>query len=256
MARAQVAELDWDPTNEQECDLSLNPMISTGPKAKFGEVDNETLTLDVLAASSMLIKGALGQKLHLAKIGAKGAERSKVPHGEETLDKQVKVEADEKLPAKVDDFERPLKLEGEKLGAKIVRHESGANKGKIKGVENTQEHHILHQKLKGHEMWEKAGMDVEDGVNKMLLPNKKGAMEIDTTRTIHEGRHSQKVERELRESMNDALERGKAEGWTQEQYRSELLDIIQQEGYALRTGERQLNSVTRESLGIKKTEGK
>jgi hypothetical protein len=104
MARAQVAELDWDPTNEQERDLSLNPMLPGGPKAKFGEVDNEALTLDVLAASSGLIKGALGKKLQLAKVVAKGSERSKVPHGEETLDnklendivagKKVKVELD------------------------------------------------------------------------------------------------------------------------------------------------------------------
>jgi hypothetical protein len=56
--------------------------------------------------------------------------------------------------------------------------------------------------------------------------------------------------------MDKALKQGKAENWTQEQYRSKLEKIIQQEGYALRTGERQLNSVTRESLGIKKTEGK
>jgi hypothetical protein len=108
IARAQVAELDWDPTNEQERDLSLNPMLPGGPKAKFGEVDQEALTLDVLSASSMLIKGAIGKKLQLAKMVAKGSERSKVPHGEETLDnklendivggKKVKPEAEVELP--------------------------------------------------------------------------------------------------------------------------------------------------------------
>jgi hypothetical protein len=61
LARGQVAELDWDPTNEQEQDLSMNPLLSGGPKAKFGHVDSEALTLDVLALSSMLIKDALAK---------------------------------------------------------------------------------------------------------------------------------------------------------------------------------------------------
>ena len=86
VARSQLGDLDWDPTNEQERNLSLNPLLSAGPKSKFGEVDSEALTLDVLAVSSMLIKGALGKKLHLAKIGAKGYKKSQVSHTEEIAD--------------------------------------------------------------------------------------------------------------------------------------------------------------------------
>ena len=52
--------------------------------------------------------------------------------------------------------------------------------------------------------------------------------------------------------MDEVLERGQVEGWTREQYAEKLNRIIQTEGYSLRTGERQLNSVTRESLGVKK----
>ena len=104
LARSQLGGLDWDVTDEQERDLSMNPMFPGGPKAKFGHVDSEALTLDVLAASSMLINGAIGKKLNLLKFAAKGSERSKVPHGADTTDidkqkgsgiveKKVKVEA-------------------------------------------------------------------------------------------------------------------------------------------------------------------
>ncbi len=128
LARGQVAELDWDPMNEQEQDLSMNPLLSGGPKAKFGHVDSEALTLDVLAASSMLIKGALGQKLHLAKFAAKAPERSKVPHGE------------------VDD---DLIL---KRGGKIDGSESSSRKVDAQELENIQqnireiEHHVYDYK--------------------------------------------------------------------------------------------------------------
>ena len=126
-------------------------------------------------------------------------------------------------------------------GLKILRDKVG----KVKGVEHTQIHHILHQKLKKHPLWEKAGMDVEDTLNKMLLPTSKGAVVSTTKRSIHQGRHYKRIEKDLREGMEKVFKNGKSQGYTQAQYKAALHDLINQERELLYDGTRALNKNSR-----------
>ena len=89
-------------------------------------------------------------------------------------------------------------------------------------------------------------MDVEDRFNKMLLPNVKGSKYINTTRSIHQGRHNGDIAEGLQKEMREAVKIGKAQGWTQQQYANELKSIISDEAKMLRSGERALNKHARE----------
>jgi hypothetical protein len=112
---------------------------------------------------------------------------------------------------------------------------------RVKAVKYTQRHHILHQKLGNHELFSKAGMDVEHALNRMILPTKKGAGLSTTKRSIHEGRHLKKVERYLERKMDDAAREGFQNNWDQTQYKKALKRIIREERALLKTGERKLN---------------
>jgi len=134
---------------------------------------------------------------------------------------------------------------------KIVQKEIGTvhvdvKNGKIVKVHDVQEHHIIHQKLKNEELFKLAGMDVEDAYNKMLLPNVKGSEYINTNRSIHQGRHDGPIARDLRAQMQDVVDIGKAQEWTQQQYANELKSIIAGEYQLLKSGDRALNKNARE----------
>jgi len=131
---------------------------------------------------------------------------------------------------------------GEAVGSATTMKIKRDTSGRVIGVEHTQRHHIIHQKLRDNPLWEKAGMNVEDGINKMLLPTKKGAAMTSTERSIHEGRHVKKIEEQLEIKMQNALEKGQRHNYTQDQYRAELKDIIQQECKLLKSGNRILNN--------------
>jgi hypothetical protein len=49
------------------------------------------------------------------------------------------------------------------------------------------------------------------------------------------------IERQLKQKMTDVIEQGNRHNYTQEQYRAELKDIIQQERKILKSGHRALN---------------
>jgi len=123
----------------------------------------------------------------------------------------------------------------------IIRNSSS----RVIGVEGTQKHHIVHQSLKDHPLWEKAGMDIEGSFNQMLLPTKKGALSSTTKRSIHEGRHLKAIKDSLEDAMHKALKRGKELGYSQEQYQKALKKIIKDEHSALKSGDRMLNKNAR-----------
>jgi hypothetical protein len=118
--------------------------------------------------------------------------------------------------------------------------------GKIKSVKGTQKHHIISDKIKetrDHPLWELAGMDPDDAVNRILLPTKKGAENIWTTsqRSLHQGRHQKIVSENLTRKMQDAVDEVRRVNGSREQYAAELRKIIQEEAQALKNGERMLN---------------
>ena len=117
--------------------------------------------------------------------------------------------------------------------------------GKATGVTDTQKHHIIHEKLSTHELWEKAGMDCQDAANKMLLPTKKGAEISTTDRSIHQGRHLKEVKNKLEEKMDEVIDSGEKHNYTEQHYAEKLKEIIEKERTALKTGKRMLNKNAR-----------
>ncbi|AIF82058.1 hypothetical protein I862_07520 [endosymbiont of Acanthamoeba sp. UWC8] len=104
-----------------------------------------------------------------------------------------------------------------------------------------QEHHIISDKNKltsEHKLWEKAGIDAQSRKNKIYLPTKE---EHHPTRSIHLGGHSKIVSEKLADKMDKAINTGEMQGWTQEQYKEALHNIIVEERAKLRSGERALN---------------
>src|SRR5690606_8518455 len=85
-------------------------------------------------------------------------------------------------------------------------------------TEGFQDHHILSDKNKltqNHELLDLAGFDLQKRQNKIFLPTDET---LHPTRSIHSGRHTTQVSRNLAEQMDAVVEVGKQQGWTQQQY--------------------------------------
>jgi hypothetical protein len=109
-------------------------------------------------------------------------------------------------------------------------------------------HHIIsnkHKETAKHPLWDAAGIDPNDSRNMMRLPTLEGSKIGTNTRSIHEGRHVGKVNKDLAEKMSDKLLLGEQLKWTQQQYQQELIKIINEEKAVLRSGERALNKHAR-----------
>lgn len=116
---------------------------------------------------------------------------------------------------------------------------------KIIGVTHTQRHYIIPKTLAKHSLWKKAGMNIEDSSNKMLLPTKEGAKYSTTKRSIHEGKHFKEIEDHLEKKMDIVLKAGIENQYSQEQYKESLHQIINDEYRVLKSGERALNKNAR-----------
>lgn len=104
-----------------------------------------------------------------------------------------------------------------------------------------QDHHIISDKnklTKNHELLDAAGYDLQSRNNKMFLPTNES---LHPTRSIHKGRHTNSVSENLANQMDEVLEYGRANGWTQQQYNDALRGIISGERQLLRDGSRALN---------------
>jgi hypothetical protein len=108
-------------------------------------------------------------------------------------------------------------------------------------TEGFQDHHIVSDKNKltqNHELLDLAGFDLQKRQNKIFLPTEEA---LHSTRSIHSGRHTTQVSRNLAEQMDAVAEVGRQQGWSQQQYRQALDTIISQERQLLKSGERALN---------------
>ncbi|WP_211223581.1 AHH domain-containing protein, partial [Saccharibacillus kuerlensis] len=104
-----------------------------------------------------------------------------------------------------------------------------------------QDHHIISDKnklTKNHDLLDEVGYNLQSRNNKMFLPTNDS---LHPTRSIHKGRHSNSVSENLANQMDEVLEYGRANGWTQQQYNDALRDIINGERKLLRDGSRALN---------------
>jgi hypothetical protein len=114
--------------------------------------------------------------------------------------------------------------------------------GKVKTVQYTQRHHIVPQELKKHPLLKRAGVDIDDSMNLMRLPTTKGSGMTTTSRSVHQGRHVGEVRRNIERKMNETLNLGKQNGWSQKEFNQGLKDIIRTEYTSLKKGDRVLNA--------------
>ena len=108
-------------------------------------------------------------------------------------------------------------------------------------LEGFQDHHIISDKnilTKNHELLDLSGVNLHSRGNKIFLPTDAS---LHPTRSIHLGRHTTKVSRNLAEQMDAIVRVGKQQGWSQAQYQQALKSIISQERQLLKSGQRALN---------------
>ncbi len=109
-----------------------------------------------------------------------------------------------------------------------------------------QDHHIVSDKnkaTKDHPLLELAGYGLQKRSNKIFLPT---SGDLHPTRSIHKGRHLNSVSVNLATQMDQVVEFGMKEKWTQQQFKNALDTIIAKERHLLRTGQRALNKNKRE----------
>jgi preprotein translocase subunit SecA len=115
--------------------------------------------------------------------------------------------------------------------------------GIIKGIHNTQDHHIIPQSTLGaKELFEDLGLDIHGQENRQTLPADE---KLPTKMTQHIGRHDGDTTRTILlevENISEALENNTL---TKEQAKQELLRFIEKEKQLLISGEKSLNSVGR-----------
>lgn len=108
-------------------------------------------------------------------------------------------------------------------------------------LEGFQDHHIISDKnplTMNHDLLQQAGFNLQSRANKIFLPTDAS---LHPTRSIHLGRHTTGVSRNLADQMDQVLEVGTQNGWSQTQFDQALRAIISQERQLLRSGERALN---------------
>jgi hypothetical protein len=148
------------------------------------------------------------------------------------------------------DIKTKIKILDKEFGVKgyegYIKFDKASGEVKLK---YTQDHHILHQALENDpdikSLFQKASFDIDDQVNRMLLPTKKGAEIYQKSKhTIHEGRHVRpfdliyKLEKLNRNSTN----------YTKEKLYTEIVRIINEERELLNKGLKQLNKNARDKL--------
>ena len=104
-----------------------------------------------------------------------------------------------------------------------------------------QEHHIAsdkHSSTKNHPLFKLSGVSQQSRTNKIMLPS---TGSLHPTRSIHKGRHRSIVNQKIGEKMDKIVNKGKAEGWGQDQYKAALREMLAEERQALRSGKRALN---------------
>ena len=119
--------------------------------------------------------------------------------------------------------------------------------GNIKGVHNTQDHHIIHQATEGaSELFNKVELDIHAVENRITLPSDIKLTEHEITRmSQHVGRHDQEI-LDKGQAKVDSIKKSLHEGKINKaQAKEKLLDFIQKQRNELESGKQTLNSVGR-----------
>jgi len=92
------------------------------------------------------------------------------------------------------------------------------------GKTNYQKHHIIPQQLKNHDALQKAGYNIHDSSNVKYLPKKSG-IDSNTNLAIHNGSHP-KYTAAVQSDLDKIAKKGKANNWTQAQYKAKVEKVV------------------------------
>jgi len=115
--------------------------------------------------------------------------------------------------------------------------------GIIKGIHNTQDHHIIPQSILGaKELFEDLGLDIHGQENRQTLPADE---KLPTKMTQHIGRHDDTATEDIKTEVQNITRALKHKAITKEQAKQDLLKFIEKEKQSLISGEKSLNSIGR-----------
>ena len=143
--------------------------------------------------------------------------------------------------AKITDLEPDVV---ERMSGLIITDKSG----KIHGVHNTQDHHIIQQATNGgRELFRELGLDIDESVeNRITLPSDIKLTENEITKmTQHVGRHDGDVLKKGQAKIDSIKELLQDGTLSKTQAKEDLLEFIQIQRNELESGEQLLNSVGR-----------
>lgn len=90
------------------------------------------------------------------------------------------------------------------------------------GISGFQKHHIIPQQLVDHPVLKASGMNIHASKNIIYLPK---YAENHPARTMHRGSHAT-YNAKVKNSLNEIEMIGREQGWTKDQYRSAVNDVI------------------------------
>ena len=122
-----------------------------------------------------------------------------------------------------------------------------------KSPTSVEDHHIIsdkHVTTKNHDLFKKAGHNNPDDFlqssrNKMDLPTKHNT--VDTTSSVHTGRHAGVYSTQIADKMDAILVKGKKENWKESDYRNALGKLTDDIRGKLERGEIALNKNKRKN---------
>lgn len=129
-------------------------------------------------------------------------------------------------------------LGGNRVGGNYISQNRASNLRR----QGFQDHHIIsrsNKATKNHELLEKAGFNnINARTNMIFLPKNES---LHPTRTIHNGRHTQRSMDKIAERMDRIVSVGRAQNWNPSQYNSALRGMLSEYRQEFRAGNIALN---------------
>jgi len=207
-----------------------------------GEVyGTKTKLLSDVRASDYLVAGTIGG---LAGLAGFKAQAQAARGAATTIEESPRAGLRRDYENYGSEFDSDLRIKEQPLS--VGEERAPFKRWQDSAPDGFQDHHIVSDKnplTKSHELLDLADFDLQSRPNKIFLPKSEAAH---PTRSIHYGKHRRAVSAQLADAMDQIVETGKAEGWTTEQYREALRQLLAEERAALRNGLRALNKNARQ----------
>jgi hypothetical protein len=102
----------------------------------------------------------------------------------------------------------------------------------MKPIPGFQKHHVVPQTLKNHDVLQKAQFSMQSPKNVIYLPT---CRNYHSTRSVHRGPHKPYTD-EVEIELDDLRNKGKQQGWSEQQYATAVNNVMLRYRQALRKG--------------------